>query len=127
MKICMIGTGYVGLVSGTCFADIGNQVYCVDRDTIKRWVKNSGKKLPAKYVLQQEGKLNIGHRDCNLCGQTIFGGNSKRDLARHMKKHEREEERKKKFICEFCNVEYTTKGILKTHLNTCKKKMKSTT
>ena len=35
MKICMIGTGYVGLVSGTCFADIGNQVYCVDKDINK--------------------------------------------------------------------------------------------
>ena len=35
MKLCMIGTGYVGLVSGTCFADIGNQVYCVDKDTSK--------------------------------------------------------------------------------------------
>ena len=35
MKICMIGTGYVGLVSGTCFADIGNQVYCVDKDISK--------------------------------------------------------------------------------------------
>ena len=31
----MIGTGYVGLVSGTCFADIGNQVYCVDKDINK--------------------------------------------------------------------------------------------
>ena len=31
----MIGTGYVGLVSGTCFADIGNQVYCVDKDKKK--------------------------------------------------------------------------------------------
>ena len=35
MKICMIGTGYVGLVSGTCFADIGNQVICVDKDQDK--------------------------------------------------------------------------------------------
>ena len=32
MKLCMIGTGYVGLVSGTCFADIGNQVICVDKN-----------------------------------------------------------------------------------------------
>ncbi len=35
MKLCMIGTGYVGLVSGTCFADLGNQVYCVDKDVNK--------------------------------------------------------------------------------------------
>ena len=35
MKICMIGTGYVGLVSGTCFADLGNKVYCVDKDKKK--------------------------------------------------------------------------------------------
>ena len=35
MKICMIGTGYVGLVSGTCFADLGNKVLCVDKDKLK--------------------------------------------------------------------------------------------
>ena len=35
MKICMIGTGYVGLVSGTCFADLGNKVICVDNDKNK--------------------------------------------------------------------------------------------
>jgi UDPglucose 6-dehydrogenase len=38
----MIGTGYVGLVSGTCFADIGNQVYCVDKDKEKIKKLNSG-------------------------------------------------------------------------------------
>ena len=35
MKLCMIGTGYVGLVSGVCFADLGNEVICVDRDLRK--------------------------------------------------------------------------------------------
>ena len=35
MKICMIGTGYVGLVSGVCFSDLGNEVICVDRDIKK--------------------------------------------------------------------------------------------
>ena len=35
MRIAMIGTGYVGLVSGTCFADFGHQVTCVDKDVEK--------------------------------------------------------------------------------------------
>ena len=43
MKLCMIGTGYVGLVSGTCFADIGHTVYCVDKDVSKINKLNSGK------------------------------------------------------------------------------------
>ena len=35
MRVVMIGTGYVGLVSGTCFADFGHDVCCVDTDTAK--------------------------------------------------------------------------------------------
>ena len=35
MKLCMIGTGYVGLVSGVCFSDLGNDVICVDKDINK--------------------------------------------------------------------------------------------
>ena len=35
MRIVMIGTGYVGLVSGTCFADFGHKVTCVDKDAAK--------------------------------------------------------------------------------------------
>ncbi len=42
MKLCMIGTGYVGLVSGTCFADLGNIVYCIDKDKSKILKLNSG-------------------------------------------------------------------------------------
>jgi len=43
MKLCMIGTGYVGLVSGTCFADIGHTVYCVDKNVSKIEKLKSGK------------------------------------------------------------------------------------
>src|SRR3569833_2628615 len=35
MRVAMIGTGYVGLVSGACFADFGHEVVCVDKDKSK--------------------------------------------------------------------------------------------
>lgn len=35
MKLCVVGTGYVGLVAGTCLAEMGNNVICVDKDTKK--------------------------------------------------------------------------------------------
>ena len=35
MNIAVVGTGYVGLVTGTCFAETGNQVICVDIDSSK--------------------------------------------------------------------------------------------
>ena len=43
MKLCMIGTGYVGLVSGACFADLGNEVICVDKDLKKIDLLKRGK------------------------------------------------------------------------------------
>jgi len=43
MRIAMIGTGYVGLVSGACFADFGHQVTCVDKDADKIAALNAGR------------------------------------------------------------------------------------
>lgn len=43
MKIAMIGTGYVGLVSGVCFSDFGHEVVCVDKDPRKIEMLEAGK------------------------------------------------------------------------------------
>ncbi|MBN2144334.1 MAG: UDP-glucose/GDP-mannose dehydrogenase family protein, partial [Candidatus Aureabacteria bacterium] len=43
MKVCVIGTGYVGLVTGACLSDFGNEVICVDNDPEKVSILQSGK------------------------------------------------------------------------------------
>jgi UDPglucose 6-dehydrogenase len=42
MRVSMIGAGYVGLVSGACFADFGHQVTCIDKDAAKIAALNRG-------------------------------------------------------------------------------------
>ena len=42
MRIVMVGTGHVGLVSGACLADFGHQVVCIDNDTTKLCALQSG-------------------------------------------------------------------------------------
>src|SRR5271169_4698304 len=43
MRIAIVGTGYVGLVSGACFADFGHQVTCIDKDAEKIAALQNGK------------------------------------------------------------------------------------
>jgi UDPglucose 6-dehydrogenase len=65
-KICMIGTGYVGLVTETCLADFGNKVTCVDLDEEKIEILRSGRLPFYEYALQElvdrsvnEGRLHF--------------------------------------------------------------------
>jgi UDPglucose 6-dehydrogenase len=60
MKIAVVGTGYVGLVTGTCFAETGNQVTCVDIDV------NKVEKLKSGVITIYEPGLDIlFHRNIN--------------------------------------------------------------
>ncbi|MHB8887118.1 MAG: UDP-glucose 6-dehydrogenase, partial [Methylovirgula sp.] len=43
MQIAMVGSGYVGLVSGACFADFGHKVCCIDKDVGRIEALNNGK------------------------------------------------------------------------------------
>jgi UDPglucose 6-dehydrogenase len=49
MKICIVGTGYVGLVTSTCLSDFRLEVTCVDKDSEKIKGLNSGK-IPGLYL-----------------------------------------------------------------------------
>ena len=59
MKLCIIGTGYVGLVSGVCFSDVGNKVYCVDKDKKKMDLLKSGKVPIYEPGLEEILKKNL--------------------------------------------------------------------
>ena len=63
MRIAIVGTGYVGLVSGTCFAEMGNQVICVDVDAAKVERLNRGEIPIYEAGLQELVEENVhGHR-----------------------------------------------------------------
>lgn len=59
MNLCMIGVGYVGLVSGTCFAEFGNQVHCVDMDENKINLLKAGKVPFFEPGLEERLKRNV--------------------------------------------------------------------
>ena len=71
MKITVIGTGYVGLVTGTCFAEMGNEVYCVD--IIEEKIKNLKNNIVEIYEPQLE-EMVISNQEK---GDLIFTTNLK--------------------------------------------------
>lgn len=64
MKISVIGTGYVGLISGTCLAEVGNSVICVDVDSEK--IKKLSKGEPTIYETGLKNLLNRNIKENRL-------------------------------------------------------------
>src|SRR6187551_455547 len=61
MRIAMIGTGYVGLVSGACIADFGHQVTCVDKDHAKVSALQAGEIPIYEPGLKELVHTNVSH------------------------------------------------------------------
>lgn len=95
-NICIIGTGYVGLVTGTCFADLGNNVTCIDIDESKIAKLQRGVMPIYEPGLEEvvrrnagQGRLHFtlsyeeGVRDCDfifICVDTPSGAEGEADL-----------------------------------------------
>src|SRR5574341_1759792 len=62
MNICVVGTGYVGLVTGAVFADLGNEVVCVDSDRAKIEGLKAGRMPIYEPGLEEMVARNVGDR-----------------------------------------------------------------
>lgn len=76
MEITVIGTGYVGLVTGTCFAEMGNQVYCVD--IIEEKINNLKNNIVDIYEPQLEELVKSNQKK----GDLIFTTNLKKSIEK---------------------------------------------
>ena len=75
MKISMVGTGYVGLVSGACLADVGNHVLCLDLDPAKIAILEGG-----DIPIHEPGLLDMVRRNV-AAGRLQFTGDIDRAVA----------------------------------------------
>jgi UDPglucose 6-dehydrogenase len=75
MKIVIIGTGYVGLVTGTCFAEMGNQVICIDIDQLKLRQLRDG-----NIPIHEPGLTEMVERNVSA-GRLLFSDNLRASLV----------------------------------------------
>ncbi len=73
MKVCVIGTGYVGLVTGVCLSEIGNRVLCVDKDKEKIAMLKSGKVPIYEEGLEELIKKNSASGNLVFSEDTGYG------------------------------------------------------
>jgi UDPglucose 6-dehydrogenase len=73
MKLTIIGTGYVGLVTGTCFAEVGHQVICVDKDAAKVKLLQSGGMPIYEPGLEDLVKRNVDAKRLSFTNSTEEG------------------------------------------------------
>src|SRR3984957_6370960 len=73
MKLTIIGTGYVGLVTGACFAEVGHEVVCVDRDEAKVKLLQAGGMPIYEPGLEELVKKNVAAGRLSFTGSTKEG------------------------------------------------------
>jgi UDP-glucose 6-dehydrogenase len=82
MRVTMIGAGYVGLVSGACFADFGHQVTCIDKDVKKIAALNRGEIPIFEPGLADLVEFNMGRDGLNSRPKPPASPMPRRSLSR---------------------------------------------